>query len=409
MESFETTIESSCLNEDLDVIVYGSGGTPLIVFPSFDFSAGSWETGGMVDALTEFIETKKIQLFCTDSVDGSSWYARSADLTYRSDRQKAFLEYVQTELLPYVKKTSRSRRKPLLVGCGAGATNAAATLLKDPSLYGGLLALSGAFDARFYSDGVTTLDWLSCSPIDLMQNLTAAQLKQLNEIPLAFVCGQSPDETGAETMRHMDERMAELGIHASFEYWGFDVSHNWYWWKKMACELVPAVLERAGLAKRRQMSLKALADAANAKLDDMKANAQQRFEEEKFAEHRLKSIIAEIKEKTELADAAAETAKDAWDKRNETAALLASLDQKASALQAEADAAVKFQHEAEWFAGEARNSLKLATTARLAAEARVSAAQEAADLAKSNLSQADALVSRLQKSTTVKKKTAKKA
>lgn len=409
MESFETTIESSCLNEDLDVIVYGSGGTPIIVFPSFDFSAGSWETGGMIDALTELIEAKKIQLFCTDSVDGSSWYARSADLTYRSDRQKAFLEYVQTELLPYVKKASHSRRKPLLVGCGAGATNAAAALLKEPSLYGGLLALSGAFDARFYSDGVTTPDWLSCSPVDLMQGLTAAKLKQLEEMPIAFVCGQSPDETGAETMRHMDELMAELGIHASFEYWGFDVSHSWYWWKKMACELLPAVLERAGLAKRRQMSLKALVDAANAKLDDMKTNAQQRLEEEQFAARRVDSITAEVKEKTEQADTAAATAKEAWNKRNETAALLASLDQKASALQAEADAAVKLQHEAEWFAGEARNSLKMATTARLAAEARVSAAQEAADLAKSNLEQAAAIVSRFQKSTTIKKKTAKKA
>ena len=177
----------------------------------------------------------------------------------------------------------------------------------------------------------------------------------------------------------------------------------------MACELLPAVLERAGLAKRRQMSLKALVDAANAKLDDMKTNAQQRLEEEQFAARRVESITAEVKEKTEQADTAAATAKEAWNKRNETAALLASLDQKASALQAEADAAVKLQHEAEWFAGEARNSLKMATTARLAAEARVSAAQEAADLAKSNLEQAAAIVSRFQKSTTIKKKTAKKA
>lgn len=403
MESFETTLESSYLNEDLELIVYGRRGVPFIVFPTFDFSAGSWETAGMIEELSELIDAGRIQLFCTDSVDGSSWYAHGADLAYRAERQSAFLNYVQQELLPYVLTTSASSnekaqlashspQKPILAGCGAGATNATAALLQHPELYGGLLALSGAFDARFYSDGFTNDEWLVSSPVDLVQKLSEQQCKTLDELPLAFVCGQSPDETGAETMRHMDELMAQLGIRASFEYWGFDVSHTWYWWKKMASELVPLMLERAGLATRRQLALMGLVDAAEAKLDDMKSNAKQRLEEEARAKRRVATIAQEVEEKTKIYETAVASAEKLWAKRNELAAELASLDQKAAALQEEADRAKHAQQEAEWFAGEARNNLQVATTSRLAAEARVSAAQKAADRAHTTYENATATV-----------------
>lgn len=381
MESFDITLPSHDLDSEFDVIVYGTRGVPVIAFPTFDFSAGSWENGGMVDAIASLIDDGKVQLFAVDSADAQSWYARNSDLDYRAERQSGYLSFVADELLTYVGKTNGSSAKPILAGCGVGATNAAAVLFRDPSRWGGLLALSGAYDARFYSDGVANDEWLSCSPIDLLETLSDAQIETLKALPIAFVCGQAPDEQGIETQRRLDTLAAERGLEATFEYWGYDVTHSWDWWQQMAGQFLPALLEPAGLARRKYDYVKTRADIAAGHLHDVKAAAEQRLEEEKAAETHAEECKADVAAKTEVADKAGALARDAWERRNAVAAQLAALDKQANDLQVAADAAAHALADAQWFAGEAREKLAVAHAARLEAESRVEEAQAEADKA----------------------------
>lgn len=378
METFDTTLTSRDLDADLDVIVYGTTGRPVIAFPTFDFSAGSWETGGMVDVLGDLIESGAIQLFCVDSVDDRGWYARHSDLDYRSENQLAYLKFVSGELLRFVKKTTASKAKPILAGCGAGATNAAAALLREPKLWGGLLALSGAYDARFYSEGAVDDDWLACSPIDLLAGLSEARLRTLRKVPMAFVCGQAADERGIETQRQLDAAFAEREIEATFEYWGYDVDHSWRWWQEMAVQFVPRLLEPAGLARRKFDYINERAEAADLHLADMRAAADQRAEDVRKAEAEVTNREADIKTKVKAADDAAAAAQAAWDERNKVALQLAELDRKANELQWAADEAAHARSDAEWYAGEARERRENAREALAAAEAQVIDAEAAA-------------------------------
>lgn len=381
MDSFDATLESATLDKELDVIVYGTGGRPIIVFPTFDSSAGCWETNGMIDILSDPIESGKIQLFCVDSVDDVSWYARNSDLAYRSENQDAYLDFVAKELLAYVKKTAKSKRKPLLAGCGVGATNALAALLRSPKSYGGALLLSGAYDARFYSDGIADDRWLACSPIDLLANLKPAQLKVLEALPVAIICGQADDETGIETMRRLDEAFAARKLDASFEYWGFDVSHDWHWWQLMVEQFLPIMLKAGGLAERRHQYVEEYANAAAFRLEEAEHEHAVLLDDEKAAQARLLAEQEGIEKKKLAAEKAQAAAQVAWDKRNEAAAKLAELDSKASALQVEADAAAKALSDAHWFAGEAREALEFAQAATKDAQSRVEAARQAAEAA----------------------------
>ena len=46
-----------------------------------------------------------------------------------------------------------------------------------------------------------------------------------------------------ESTRRLDTVMCQKGIHARFEYWGFDVDHDWPWWYKMVAVYVPQLLD----------------------------------------------------------------------------------------------------------------------------------------------------------------------
>ncbi len=355
MKSFDATLQSEQLNEELDIIVYGNVGVPLVVFPTFDFSAGSWETGGMVDRLSELIDAGKIQLFCTDSVDGESWYARNSALDYRSERQEAYFSYVIDVLVPYIARHSTSSTKPVAVGCGIGATNATIAVLRRPELFGGLLALSGIFDARFFSAGATNDLWLANSPLDLTYQLDDKQLELLKHLPLALLCGQGRGEDAVDTMRAFESRFHDLAIDATFEYWGYDVTHDWSWWQEMVSQLLPELIRPAGLAHRRYLAVKSSYEAELQNLKEAEKQAEQSKLKESRAKKRLDKETENISQKSELAQEAAKAANAAWKKRNAVAARLAALDKEAGALQAAADAAAKAHADAKWFAGEARS------------------------------------------------------
>ena len=42
-----------------------------------------------------------------------------------------------------------------------------------------------------------------------------------------------------ESTRKLDTVCAQKGIHTRFEYWGYDVNHDWPWWFKMVQTYLP--------------------------------------------------------------------------------------------------------------------------------------------------------------------------
>ena len=64
---------SKNLQRDMIVKVYGTGGTPILVFPTQDAMSDNFENYGMIDTLAEYLDGGKIQLFCVDTVDVETW------------------------------------------------------------------------------------------------------------------------------------------------------------------------------------------------------------------------------------------------------------------------------------------------------------------------------------------------
>src|SRR5215510_4512054 len=67
---------SRSLNRDMELLVFGHGGPPMIVFPTSMGAFFEYEDRGMIGALAGKLEHGALQLYCVSSVDSESWYNR---------------------------------------------------------------------------------------------------------------------------------------------------------------------------------------------------------------------------------------------------------------------------------------------------------------------------------------------
>src|SRR5579864_3132484 len=66
------------LHREMEMLVFGHAGTPLLVFPTSMGRFFEYEDRGMIGVLSGKIERGELQVFCPDAIDTESWYNKSA-------------------------------------------------------------------------------------------------------------------------------------------------------------------------------------------------------------------------------------------------------------------------------------------------------------------------------------------
>lgn len=242
------TAHSKNLGKDMTIRVYGESGWPIIAFPIQDAMSDCYEQFGMVDAMKDYIESGKAQLFVLDSVDAEGWSDRGGDNTLRVNVIEAFYNYVCEEVVPFVHERNSSDLRPLTMGCSLGATHALIAFLRRPDLFQGVIALSGGYDAQFFfGDWMNTTLYFN-SPVHFLPNTPHDHpyIDLYNKREIVLCCGQGAwEEEGLRTEHIVDDAFRALGVNAWCDYWGNDVDHDWPWWQKQIQYFLPYVLDEA--------------------------------------------------------------------------------------------------------------------------------------------------------------------
>lgn len=242
------TAHSKNLGKDMSIRVYGESGWPIIAFPIQDAMSDCYEQFGMVDAMKDYIESGKIQLFVLDSVDAEGWSDRGGDNVLRVKVIEAFYNYVCEEVVPFVHERNSSDLRPLTMGCSLGATHALVAFLRRPDLFQGVIALSGGYDAQFFfGDWMNTTLYFN-SPVHFLPNTPHDHpyIDLYNRREIVLCCGQGAwEEEGLRTEHIVDDAFRALGVDAWCDYWGTDVDHDWPWWQKQVQYFLPYVLDEA--------------------------------------------------------------------------------------------------------------------------------------------------------------------
>lgn len=236
---------SAHLNRDMEFKVYGHGGKPVLFIPCQAGRFWDFESFHMIDYWAKWIEEGRCTVFAIDTIDNEAWAAMGADNRWRTENHERWYHYVVDEMVPVIQAIS-GRWDILTFGASMGAMHAANLLLRRPDLFDGCFAISGLYDSpEFFGGYMDDLLYNNC-PVYYIGNMPGDHyyIDLYNQRKILIVVGQGAWEGPlVESTRRLDTVMCQKGIHARFEYWGYDVDHDWPWWYKMVEHYVPQLLD----------------------------------------------------------------------------------------------------------------------------------------------------------------------
>ncbi|HOJ38378.1 MAG TPA: alpha/beta hydrolase-fold protein [Ignavibacteriales bacterium] len=224
---------SKHLNKEMEFKVYGHTGKPVLVFPCHGGRFYEWEDFRMFDVLYPFTESGEYQFFTVDSVFGEAWSNDEWDIPTRAYHHKLYEKYIIEELLPIIKKINPSL-KLLATGFSMGGYHATILSFRYPQIFDELICLSGVLTLNLYIGDYYDKDIEEYTPVHYIRTLNdRKKLYQLKENKLIFSGGQGQweEETIAD-YKLINYHLFEKKIPAWIDLWGFDVSHDWPWWKQ---------------------------------------------------------------------------------------------------------------------------------------------------------------------------------
>ena len=238
---------SSHLNRDMEFKIYGSGGgKPVLFIPCQGGRFWDFESFKMIDYWAKWIEAGACTVYSVDSIDNEAWAAKGADNRWRIENHERWYNYVVNEMVPTIHHYSYGRSDIMTFGCSMGAMHAANLYYRRPDLFCSCFAISGLYDNKeFFGDYCDDLVYNNC-PNLYLENLPQDHfyMDLYNSQKSLIVCGQGKwEEPLLESTRWLDTVCRRKGIRTRFEYWGYDVDHDWPWWYKMVDTYVPWLLE----------------------------------------------------------------------------------------------------------------------------------------------------------------------
>ncbi len=233
---------SSCLNQEIELKIYGTSGKAVLVFPSMNGRFYDFENFGMVEAVKDFIEAGKIQLFTVDSIDSQTWTNWNAPPAERARRHEDYDRYIVYEVIPFIKNINKSIRKILTTGCSMGGYHAINFFLRHPDVIDSVIGLSGVGKLTMFVDSYVDKYVYQNSPLLNLPNLEDERILKLYRASKIVLCaGQGAWEGPMiEDMKALAEILKEKGVPCWLDLWGFDVVHDWPWWRKQ----LPYFLEK---------------------------------------------------------------------------------------------------------------------------------------------------------------------
>jgi esterase/lipase superfamily enzyme len=221
---------SPSLEREMELLIFGHGGARTLVFPSSMGRFYEWEDRGIIGALGELLERGWLQLYCVDSVDAESWYAKWKHPADRARHHARYDRYVHDEVLPL---TRNRNHDPFLITTGAsfGAYHALTFALRYPHEVGRAIGMSGVYDIRELTDGYSDENVYPYNPPQFLENEhDPNRIEALHRLDIVLAIGR--DDAMRGNSEYFSGKLWERGIWHALRIWD-GWAHDWPYWHQM--------------------------------------------------------------------------------------------------------------------------------------------------------------------------------
>ncbi len=228
------------LGMEMPLVAYGHAGYPLLMFPTAAADYLEYERFLLINAIKPFIENGLIRAYSINSVNRYSLLNKQASPQWKAELLTRYDNYIMEEVLPLIRNECGQDAKPLTTGASLGAFLAANCYFKHPDHFRGTIAMSGSYNIYNYLEDYFDDNVYFNNPNMYMRNITGHHLSLLQQgDSTVIVTGQGAFEA-PDRSRDLSAILHEKGIPHLLDVWGYDVNHDWDWWRKM----LPYFLER---------------------------------------------------------------------------------------------------------------------------------------------------------------------
>ena len=217
---------SPSLGREIEMLVFGHAGYPVILFPT---SMGRYYQNKdfkLIDSARWFLEQGKVRIYCPDSIDGESWYNKEIPPADRARNHARYDQLIREEVVGRARHETGSS-KVATAGCSFGAYHATNFAFRYPDLVGYVFNMGGAFDIRPQLGGYYDESVYYHNPVDFVANLYHPALSQMG-----IVLGVGEHDF----CRRYNEQLSDI-LHAKgISHW-LDIRpgapHDWPVWREM--------------------------------------------------------------------------------------------------------------------------------------------------------------------------------
>jgi len=225
---------SNHLQREMELLVFGSSGQPVILFPTRTARFYDYEDWRVVEAFKEKLLAGEIQLFCLDSSDQQSFYNKAIPPAERIIKHGHFEQYILQEVLPFIRSKNNN---PHLIsaGCSLGGYHAANIAFRYPLLFSKVVSMSGRYDLTLQLsyfndlfDGYMDDHIYSHTPTKYLPYIfNPHSLELLRKLDITIVIGE--DDAFLQNNNLLHQQLLDKQIPHKYYIWKGEAHKAQYW------------------------------------------------------------------------------------------------------------------------------------------------------------------------------------
>ncbi len=217
---------SPTLSKDIEMLVFGHAGYPVILFPTTMGKHNECYDMKLVDSAKWFLDEGLVQIYCPDSINELSWYNKGIHPAERIKNHMWYDEFIMNEIVNSI-RLEKQIPKVAVAGPSFGGYQAANFAFRHPESVSHMFSMSGAFDIKTFLNGYYDSNAYFNNPVDYLPGLDHPDLWKMN-----IILGVGEWDICLDA----NKQMADILRSKKIDFWYDErkwAKHDWPIWREM--------------------------------------------------------------------------------------------------------------------------------------------------------------------------------